>query len=91
MSLTLAPLKKEDIEEKVRLNEDAKVDIYALREGIKAELKEFQWMQIRASVQCQSYQEQLEHIDFLIKTYEETGQQLWKNAYPTPVPAPSVK
>jgi hypothetical protein len=71
--LALAKLAPEDIDEKIRLNANDGVDIFKLRDLIKEELKEFRWIAIRANVQCQSYEEQLEHIDNRIKEMEVTN------------------
>lgn len=73
--IVLAPLNTDDIDEKIRLNEDTGVDIYKLRDSIKQELKDFKWQEIRAKVQCQSYTEQLEHIENRIKKMEEKAVQ----------------
>lgn len=65
--MILNKLAPEDIDEKIRLNEQAGKDIYKLRESIKEELKDFVWVAIRAQVQSQFYREQLEHIDMRIE------------------------
>lgn len=70
--ITLNKLSPEDIDEKIRLNEDNGVDIFKLKEAIKEEMKDFKWVAIRAMVQCQLYEEQLEHIEKRIK---ERGEQ----------------
>ena len=69
--MTLAKLNPEDIDEKIRLNLEAGVDIFKLRDLIKEELKDFRWVAIRANVQCQAYEEQLEHIEKRIKEIKE--------------------
>lgn len=69
--IALAKLNPEDIDEKIRLNLEAGVDIFKLRDLIKEELKDFRWVAIRASVQCQAYEEQLEHIEKRIKEIKE--------------------
>jgi hypothetical protein len=61
--ITLNTLRAEDIDEKIKINEGKGVDIFALRETIYKELCDFRWIEIRAKVQCQSYDEQLAHID----------------------------
>jgi hypothetical protein len=61
--LTLNTLNPEDIDQKIKLNEQDGVDIYQLRELIYKELCDFRWTEIRAKVQCQCYEEQLVHID----------------------------
>lgn len=74
MSLVLNKLLKEDIDEKIRLNQEAGVDIFKLRELILDERKDFIWMRIRAEVQIQFYDEQLERINQRIaegKIYSE--------------------
>lgn len=74
--ISLNKLVPEDIDKKIRLNQDAGVDIFKLQELIKEEYKDFKWMKIRAEVQCQSYQEQLEHIAKRIaegRIYREPG------------------
>lgn len=70
--IALAKLSPEDIDEKIRLNEQDGVDIYKLRDLITEELKDFTWVGIRANVQCQLYKEQLEHINKRIKQREES-------------------
>jgi len=70
--ITLNKLNPEDIDEKIRLNEQNGVDIYKLQSAIKEELKDFRWVALRAMVQCQLYEEQLEHIEKRIK---ERGEQ----------------
>lgn len=69
--IALAKLNPEDIDEKIRLNLEAGVDIFKLRDLIKEELKDFRWVGIRAAVQCQAYEEQLEHIEKRIKEIKE--------------------
>ena len=59
----LNKLKPEDIDEKIRLNEQDGIDIFKLRDNIKEELKDFQWYALRSQIQCQCYTEQLEHIE----------------------------
>ena len=73
--IALNKLNPDDIDEKIRLNEQSGVDIYKLRDVIKEEYKDFKWMSIRAEVQCQSYLEQLEHIEKRIKEMEEKAGQ----------------
>lgn len=70
--LALAKLSPEDIDEKIRLNEQDGIDIYKLRDLIIEEEKEFAWVEIRAKVQRQSYKEQLEHINKCIQQREES-------------------
>lgn len=65
--LSLSPLHHDDIEEKIKLNADAGVDIVALRNEIEKEQLEFKWMRIRAEVQIQNYDEQLAYINKKIK------------------------
>jgi TolA-binding protein len=67
----LNKLLPEDIDEKIRLNEQAGVNIYRLRDGIIEEMKDFEWTIIRSTVQCQSYKEQLAHINKRIADMEE--------------------
>lgn len=69
--MTLNTLRVEDIDEKIRLNENAGIDIYALREDIKKQLNDFTWVSLRAQVQCQSYREQLDHINKRISDIEK--------------------
>lgn len=88
MSLILAKLRHEDINEKIVLNEKSGIDIYALRASIKDELKDFQWAEIRAMVQCQSFVEQLEHIENMIKQFEQTGVKEWVPVEIIAPPAP---
>ncbi len=71
MELALNKLRLEDIEEKIRLNEQTGIDIYNLRELLRDELKEWQWVAIRSNVQSQFLSEQLEHIEKVIKQREE--------------------
>ena len=61
--MTLNKLNPEDIDEKIRLNKEQGIDILKLEEMIKEELKDFQWVALRAQIQCQLYTEQLEHIE----------------------------
>ena len=68
--LTLNTLRLEDIEQKVRLNEQSGVDIYMLRREIEKEMNDWRWQIIRATVQCQCYEEQIRHIDRMIKERE---------------------
>lgn len=68
--IALNKLNPEDIDEKIRLNEKDGIDIYHLREMIHEELKDFQWVALRAQVQCQCYVEQLTHIDKRIAELE---------------------
>lgn len=68
--IVLNKLNPQDIDEKIRKNAEDGVDIYALREHITEELKDFRWMAIRANVQCQCYEEQLDHINKKIKELE---------------------
>lgn len=68
--MTLNTLNPEDINEKIRLNANDGIDIHKLREMIYRELCDFRWVEIRAKVQCQCYEEQLAHID---KKIEEQG------------------
>lgn len=69
--LTLAKLSPEDIDEKIRLNEQDGIDIYKLKELIKEELTCARWIIIRNTVQCQCYEEQLDHIEKVIKEREK--------------------
>lgn len=69
--MTLNTLPIEDIEGKIKLNEDAGIDIYELRRCIRKELNDFTWIGIRAGVSCQFYKEQLDYIDFKIKQLED--------------------
>lgn len=69
--IALAKLNPDDIDEKIRLNLEAGVDIFKLRDLIKEELKEVEWVVIRNIVQSQSYKEQLEHIEKRIKEMKE--------------------
>ncbi len=71
--INLGKLNPEDIDEKISLNEKDGIDIFRLRDLIKDELKEFKWMAIRANVQCQCYEEQLEHINKRISEMEVTN------------------
>jgi len=68
--IALNKLIPEDIDEKIRLNEKDGIGIYQLREMIREELKDFQWVALRAQVQCQCYVEQLAHIDKRITELE---------------------
>ena len=68
--LSLSKLNPLDIDEKIRLNENAGVSIEMLYESIKDELKDFQWIKIRAEVQIQCYTEQLEYIEKRLKEVE---------------------
>lgn len=61
--MTLNKLSIEDIDEKIRLNKEQGVDLIKLRDLIKEELKDFQWIALRAQIQCQLYTEQLEHMN----------------------------
>jgi hypothetical protein len=70
--VTLNKLSASDIDEKIRLNEENGVDIFKLKELIKEEMKDFRWVELRARIQCQYYEEQLEHIEKRIK---ERGEQ----------------
>lgn len=63
MSLVLNKLLPEDIDTKIKLNQNAGIDIFKLRDSILEERKDFIWMRIRAEVQIQFYDEQLEHIN----------------------------
>ena len=74
----LNKLNPEDIDEKIRLNEQNGVDIYKLQAAIKEELKDFRWVALRAMIQCQSYEEQLEHIEKRIKEKGESCLQVNK-------------
>jgi hypothetical protein len=69
--MTLDKLLPEDIEEKIRLNEEAGINVYALRKLINEELKSFQWSIIRQTIQVQCYNEQLEYIDKKILFMEQ--------------------
>lgn len=69
--IVLNKLSPEDIDTKIKLNEDNGVDIYKLKELIKEEMKDFKWVALRANVQIQFYEEQLEHIDKRIKEKEK--------------------
>lgn len=71
--MILNKLVPEDIDEKIRLNNEAGMNIFTLRDSIKEELKDFRWMEIRAKVQCQSYEEQLEHIEKRIQEMSVTN------------------
>lgn len=70
--ITLNKLNPEDIDEKIRLNEENGIDIYKLKELIKEEMKDFKWVALRANIQVQFYEEQIEHINKVIK---ERGDQ----------------
>lgn len=70
MSLVLNKLVPEDMDEKIRLNEQAGIDIYKLYEMIQEERLDFIWMKIRAEVQIQFYDEQLVHIKKRIQEKE---------------------
>ena len=88
--ITLNKLSTEDIDQKIRLNQEAGIDIFQLRDLIKEEYKDFIWMKIRADIQCQFYLEQLEHIEKRIKegrVYHEpppeVGASVMASAEPT--------
>ena len=73
--MILNTLNPEDIDEKIYLNKEAGINIEQLQALIKKELKDFQWMQIRAQVQCQLYVEQLEHIARRIEQLKSLGME----------------
>lgn len=75
--INLNTISLESIDDKIRMNENDGIDIYKLRSEIRKELKDFQWIALRAQVQCQSYTEQLEHIENRIKELETTGEKKW--------------
>lgn len=61
--LTLSKLHDDDIEEKIRLNQEVGINLVALRDSIIEELKDFEWMRIRAEVQIQNYKEQIAYMN----------------------------
>lgn len=61
--ITLNTLVPEDIDKKIEMNEKDGISIYSLRDLIYKELCDFKWVEIRAKVQCQCYEEQLVYID----------------------------
>ena len=61
--INLSKLSPEDIEEKIRLNEESGMDIRQLKQMIEEEMKDFQWVKIRCEVQIQLYTEQLDYIN----------------------------
>lgn len=71
MSLVLNKLREEDIDEKIRLNEESGIDIYKLKELLKQEQLDFIWTKIRCEVQCQFLTEQIAYIEKRIKAIEE--------------------
>ena len=68
--IVLNKLNTRDIDEKIQKNAEEGRDIYALREFLLDELKDFRWVIIRATVQCQCYEEQIDHINKKIKELE---------------------
>jgi len=66
--MILAPLKPEDIEEKIRLNnEDHGYDHITLREHLRKELLDCQWTALRCQIEAQSLSEQIDYITKKLK------------------------
>lgn len=83
--VVLDKLAPQDIDEKIRLNEDIGYDIFKLLISLKEELKDFRWAAIRAQVQCQCLTEQISHLEKRIKEYQETGLKNWEAKQPEKV------
>ena len=71
--ISLNTLREEDIQEKIDLNNKDGIDIYKLRNLIEEELKDFEWVALRAQVQCQCYKEQLQYINRKINEMEKSS------------------